>query len=441
MPARIALVEDSEEVRRFARMLLTRKGFEVEEFPDGAAALDVVLDRPPDLVVSDVQMPKLDGLELTRRIRERYDKARLPIVLVSVMSEEEDIVRGFEAGANDYLVKPYRPAELLAKVSVLAKEGPYLRKPDEPLPPEPPVPGSTPVDGQHVAKTDSDTRLISLGAGTKSEVKYFFDKYEIRGEYGRGGMGTVYRAVKRDDGRPVALKVLAPRLSESRTAIARFLREIKVLSELECDNVVKVYDHGYDNGRYFLAMEAVEGDALDRIVQREGPLGEKGAVDAFAQSARALQAIADRGLVHRDVKPANILRRQDGLVKLVDFGLAKHENDVSGLSESGYALGTPYYIAPEIIEGGKPDARSDLFALGVTMFESLTGRRPFTGVVPYQIFQLIVSGPKPDLYAARPSLSHALGIIVDKLLERDPRKRYQRASDVEGELREVEKRL
>ncbi|HZU95259.1 MAG TPA: protein kinase [Planctomycetota bacterium] len=436
MAARIALVEDSEEVRRFARMLLSRKGFEVEEFPDGAAALDMVLTRPPDLVVSDVQMPRLDGLELTRKIRERYDKARLPIVLVSVMSEEEDIVRGFEAGANDYLVKPYRPAELLAKVSVLAKEGPYLRKPDEPLPPEPP-----PGEAQAEPKTESDTRLISLGAGSKSEVKYFFDKYEITGEYGRGGMGTVYRAVKRDDKRPVALKVLAPRLSESRTAIARFLREIKVLSELECDNVVKVWDHGYDNGRYFLAMEAVEGDALDRIVQREGPLGERMAGDIYAQAAHALQAIAEKGLVHRDVKPANILRRQDGLVKLVDFGLAKHEHDTSGLSESGYALGTPYYIAPEIIEGGKPDQRSDLFALGVTMFEGLTGRRPFTGVVPYQIFQLIVSGPRPDLYAARPTLSHALGIIVDKLLERDPRKRYQKASEVERDLREVEKRL
>jgi DNA-binding response OmpR family regulator len=440
MGARIALVEDSEEVRRFARMLLTRKGFDVDEFPDGAAALENVLSKPPDLVVSDVQMPRLDGLELTRKLRERYDKARLPIVLVSVMSEEEDIVRGFEAGANDYLVKPYRPAELLAKVSVLAKEGPYLRKPDEPLPPEPPAP-RTPADGQAAAKTDSDTRLISLGAGAKSEVKYFFDKYEIRGEYGRGGMGTVYRAVKRDDGRPVALKVLAPRLSESRTAIARFLREIKVLSELECDNVVTVYDHGYDNGRYFLAMEAVEGDALDRIVGREGPLAEKTTADVFAQAARALHAIADKGLVHRDVKPANILRRQDGLVKLVDFGLAKHENDASGLSESGYALGTPYYIAPEIIEGGRPDARSDLFALGVTMFEGLTGRRPFTGVVPYQIFQLIVSGPKPDIFAGRPSLGRPLGAVVEKLLERDPRKRYQRATDVESDLREVERRL
>ncbi len=424
-------------MRRFARMLLTRKGFDVDEFPDGASALDVVLDRPPDLVVSDVQMPRLDGLELTRKIRERFDKARLPIVLVSVMSEEEDIVRGFEAGANDYLVKPYRPAELLAKVSVLAKEGPFLRKPEEPLPPEPSA--GTPQDG--APKTDSDTRLISLGAGAKSEVKYFFDKYEIRGEYGRGGMGTVYRAVKRDDGRPVALKVLAPRLSESRTAIARFLREIKVLSDLTCDNVVIVYDHGYDNGRYFLAMEAVEGDALDRIVQREGPLPEKAAIQVFAQAAHALQAIAEKGLVHRDVKPANILRRQDGLVKLVDFGLAKHENDVSGLSESGYALGTPYYIAPEVIEGGKPDARSDLFALGVTMFEALTGRRPFTGVVPYQIFQLIVSGPKPDIFALRPSLSRAVGIVVEKLLERDPRKRYQTAAEVEADLRELEKRL
>jgi DNA-binding response OmpR family regulator len=436
---RIALVEDSEEVRRFARMLLVRKGFLVDEYPDGAAALEAILDAPPDLVVSDIQMPRLDGLELTKRLRERFDKAQLPVVLVSVMSEEEDIVRGFEAGANDYLVKPYRNAELLAKVSVLAKEGTFLRRPDEPeLPPEDAKP--TP-QREGPVESDSDTRLISLGAKEKSQVKYFFDKYEIQGEYGRGGMGTVYRAVKRDDGAQVALKVLAPRLSESRTAIARFLREIKVLSDLECPNVVRILDHGYDNGRYFLAMEAVEGDALDRIVQREGPLSERAATQVFAQAARALAAIVEKGLVHRDVKPANILRRVDGLVKLVDFGLAKHEHDQSGLSESGYALGTPYYIAPEIIEGAKPDARSDLFALGVSLFETLSGRRPFSGAVPYQIFKLIVSGPKPDIHELRPTLSRSLELVVDKLLERDPRKRYQSASDVESDLLELERRL
>ncbi len=434
MAARIALVEDSEEVRRFARMLLVRKGFEVDEYPDGAAALDAIRQAPPDLVVSDVQMPRLDGLELTRKLREQFDKAVLPIVLVSVMSEEDDIVRGFEAGANDYLVKPYRNTELLAKVSVLAKEGPFLRRPDEPtIPEEKPDLDEGPREG--------DTRLLSFGTKPESEVKYFFDKYEIRGEYGRGGMGTVYRAIKRDDGREVALKVLSPRLSESRTAIARFLREIKVLSDIDCANVVQVFDHGYDNGRYFLAMEAVEGDALDRIVQKEGPLGEKLTANVFKQTARALQAIAEKGLVHRDVKPANILRRSDGTVKLVDFGLAKHEHDTSGLSESGYALGTPYYIAPEIIEGGKPDARSDLFALGVTMFEVLAGLRPFAGAVPYQIFKLIVSGPRPNLREHRPSLSNALVLIVEKLLERDPSRRYQNAHTVEADLAELEKRL
>jgi serine/threonine-protein kinase len=128
-------------------------------------------------------------------------------------------------------------------------------------------------------------------------------------------------------------------------------------------------------------------------------------------------------------------------VKLVDFGLAKHEHDQSGLSESGYALGTPYYIAPEIIEGGKPDPRSDLFALGVSLFETLAGRRPFSGAVPYQIFKLIVSGPRPDLHELRPSLSRSMELVVNKLLERDPRKRYQRASEVESDLRELERRL
>jgi serine/threonine-protein kinase len=249
-------------------------------------------------------------------------------------------------------------------------------------------------------------------------------------------MGTVYRAMRRDDQTPVALKVLAPRLSENRTAIARFLREIRVLSSLESEHVVRVLDHGYDAGRYFLVMEAVEGDALDRIVLRDGPLAEAETARIFWQVCRALQDLCDQGLVHRDVKPANVIRRgADGLVKLVDFGLAKYENEASTLTETGYALGTSYYVAPEVIEGAKADARSDLFAVGVSMFETLTGRRPFPGVVPYQIFKRIVTGPTPDVRQFRAGLSAGLVTVLERLLARDPQARYQRGEEVERDLK------
>jgi CheY-like chemotaxis protein len=464
MTARIVLVEDSEVVRRFAQQLLVRKGFTVTEFPDGAAALDEIVRDPPALVISDIQMPHMDGLELTRRLREKFDKRTLPVVLVSVLSEEENIVAGFEAGANDYLIKPYRTAELMAKVSVLLREGAYLRKETEPtLPPEPPslppkdyeapvpveapspAPGlpstasgataNAPFEAPHVSEAAADETAVR-GIVPQASPCYFFDQYVVTGEYGRGGMGTVYRAMRRDDETAVALKVLAPRLSENRTAIARFLREIRVLSSLESDHVVRVLDHGYDAGRYFLVMEAVEGDALDRIVLRDGPLSEVETARIFWQVCRALQDLNDQGLVHRDVKPANVIRRNsDGLVKLVDFGLAKYENEASTLTETGYALGTSYYVAPEVIEGAKADARSDLFAVGVSMFETLTGRRPFPGVVPYQIFKRIVSGPTPDATQFRAGLSPGLLTVLNKLLERDPGARYQRGGEVEKDLK------
>ena len=424
MSAKIALVEDNEAVRRAARMLLTRKGFDVSEFPDGQAALEGIQADPPDLVVSDIQMPKLDGLELTSSLRDTFDKRQLPIVLISVLSEEEDIVAGLEAGANDYLVKPYRNAELLAKVSVLLRERETHRAADEPeLPVEQPFPQrAAPGDAEVTTLEDDTTRLDTQAP---AQPTYYFDKYLVEGEYGRGGMGTVYKAVRRDDNSQVALKILAPRLSGNRTAVARFLREIRTLASLESDNVVRVVDHGYDAGRYFLVMEAVEGDSLDRVVLREGPLGEYEAARIYAGVCRALQALADQGLIHRDVKPANVIRRaSDGLVKLVDFGLAKHEEDTAHLTESGYALGTSYYVAPEVIEGGKADTKSDLFATGVSLFESLTGRRPFPGVVPYQIFKRIVSGPIPDPREHRPDLSPGLAEIVNTLIKRDPAERY-----------------
>ena len=439
---RIVLVEDNEAVRRAAHMLLTRKGYEVSEHPDGSSALEEVLASPPDLVVSDIQMPRLDGLELTRKLRERYDKHELPVVLVSVLSEEEDIVAGLEAGANDYLVKPYRNAELLAKVVVLLKEKTVHRQPNDPQLPESgpafPPPVEVPEPGPDVAPPeplgDEDTTKVRTAEVAPSPA-YYFDKYLVTGEYGRGGMGTVYKAVKRDDDVPVALKILAPRLAGNRTAVARFLREIRALSALQSEHVVRVLDHGYDAGRYFLVMEAVEGDSLDRIVLRDGPLSEWEAARVFGEVASALQALNDEGLIHRDVKPANVIRRgSDGLVKLVDFGLAKYENEASALTETGYALGTSYYVAPEVIEGARADARSDLFALGVSMFEVLTGRRPFPGVVPYQIFKRIVSGPVPDPREFRANLSPSLAAIVNKMLERDPQQRYQTGRDVAADL-------
>ncbi|RMG13899.1 MAG: response regulator [Planctomycetota bacterium] len=429
--ARIALVEDSEVVRRFALRLLRSKGFEVSEHPDGAHALEHVLADPPDLVISDIQMPRLDGLELTRKLRETFDKRRLPIILVSVLSEEEDIVSGFEAGANDYLVKPYRTSELLAKISILLRERDFLRKADEPAPP-PPTARTARSEGDE-GLADDDTRPQIKAAASP---RYFFDKYVVTREFGRGGMGTVYKAIRREDDLPVALKILAPRLSENRTAIARFLRECRVLAGLHSEHVVRVLDHGYDAGRYFLVMEAVEGDSLDRIVLRDGPLGQVEAAEVFAQVARALQDLSDQGLVHRDVKPANIIRRhEDGKVKLVDFGLAKRVNEASSLTDTGYALGTSYYVAPEVIEGAKADERSDLFAVGVSLFEVVTGRRPFSGVVPYQIFKRIVSGPTPDPTEFRADLSPGLVAVINRLLARDLSERYACGAEVEQDLR------
>ena len=434
---RIALVEDSEVVRRFASRLLRHKGFEVSEYPDGQAALDVLLGEPPDLVVSDIQMPRVDGLELTRKLRDRFDKRTLPIVLVSVLSDEEDIVAGFEAGANDYLIKPYRTAELLAKIAVLLRERTYLRQESEPELPVMEGSGSSAFERASVGLDEDETQVRPVdGLLQPQSAQYFFDQYRVTGEYGRGGMGTVYMASRRSDDAPVALKVLAPRLSGNRTAIARFLRECRLLASLNTQNVVRVLDHGYDSGRYFLVMEAVDGESLDPIVLRDGPLPQLAAADVYAQVGRALQELTDHDLIHRDVKPANIIRGKDGVVKVVDFGLAKHTNEATTLTDTGYALGTSYYVAPEVIEGGKADARSDLFATGVSMYESLTGRRPFSGVVPYQIFKRIVAGDLPHPTEFRKDLRPGLVAILLKLLANDRGERYATGEELEHDLRE-----
>ena len=169
MTIRTLIVDDEPlEREKIRTLLLTERDFEViGECGDGEEAVSRIREESPDAVFLDIRMPKLDGLGLTQKLREKYNKRELPIVLVSVLSEEEDIVAGFEAGANDYLVKPYRTAELLAKIRILLKEREFLRKPKDPVLPVDPL--------QELA--DDDTKVQALGGGPKAAPHYFFDKY------------------------------------------------------------------------------------------------------------------------------------------------------------------------------------------------------------------------------------------------------------------------
>jgi CheY-like chemotaxis protein len=419
--ARITVADDDPGLLEFVTRVLVARGHQVSAYKDGREALDAILAAQPDaraeLVVSDVQMPRLDGIGLCKELRLRWSKAELPLVLVSVLEAEDDILRGFEAGANDYLVKPYRGPQLTAKVQVLLQERELL----------------TPR-----ARDDLPTlgRLKPDILPEDIVPPFLLDKYEAVAILGQGGMGTVYRAHERGSEKAIALKLLAPIVAQDRAGLARFFREAATLARVDSPHVVRALDSGMDQGRYFLAMELVPGVSAKTRLVGQGPYPPRDAAELGRDVALALAALAEKGLVHRDLKPSNIIVGRDGRATLVDFGLARGRED-QDLTGTGEAIGTPHYIAPEVLRGQQSDIRSDLYSLGATLFELLTGRKPYSGATAFDVFHALFSGPRADVKEARPEVPQSLAAIVNALLEIDPALRADSPAAVAAQLEAI----
>jgi serine/threonine-protein kinase len=256
--------------------------------------------------------------------------------------------------------------------------------------------------------------------------------YRIEAVAGRGGMGVVYRARDTDLDRTVALKVIAPDLARDEAFRARFVREARVTAQLDHPNVIPVFGAGEDDGRLYIAMRWVEGTDLGRLIHERGPLEPKLAVELIARAASALDAAHAGGLVHRDVKPANLLLPSAARshVYLTDFGLAKHDGPDGALTTTGNWLGTPDYAAPEQIEGRPLGPRADVYALGCVLFAALTGRPPFAGVPRLRKGWAQVHEAPPTLRSLAPGVPAALEPVVAKALAKDPADRYGSAGEL-----------
>jgi eukaryotic-like serine/threonine-protein kinase len=272
--------------------------------------------------------------------------------------------------------------------------------------------------------------------------------YEILAPLGAGGMGEVYRARDTRLGREVALKVLPEAFARDADRLARFEREARTVAGLNHPNIVVLFSVEEDRGVRFLTMELVEGQRLDQLV-RPGGLPLTRVLDLGIALADALMAAHERGVVHRDLKPANVMVTREGRLKVLDFGLAKLESSeptlqatgaatmTTPLSSPGQVLGTVPYMAPEQVRGGTLDARTDLFALGVMLYELSVGIRPFSGETPADVCSSILRDSPETLTHVRADLPADLGRIVGRCLEKDPRARFQTALDVCNELRQL----
>src|SRR6266702_4677033 len=275
-------------------------------------------------------------------------------------------------------------------------------------------------------------------AVTDTLIDSLFDgRYRIVRKLGAGGMANVYLAEDQELGRRVAIKILDDRHASDDQFVERFRREAKNAAGLNHPNIVSIYDRGEAEGTYYIAMEYLDGRSLKELILSRGPAPVHVAIDYARQLLAALRFAHRHGIVHRDIKPHNVLVDAEGRLKVTDFGIARA--GASQMTEAGSIIGTAQYLSPEQARGAPVDQTSDLYSVGVVLYEMLTGKVPFTGDAPVEIAMKHLNAVPEPPSTKRPEIPPDLDMIVIRALAKDPDERYQTAEEMDADLARIER--
>jgi serine/threonine-protein kinase len=256
------------------------------------------------------------------------------------------------------------------------------------------------------------------------------NRFEIKRVLGAGGMGMVYKAVDRELGETVAIKTLRPEImGQDPAALDRFRSEIRLARKISHRNVVRTHDIGESNGLYYISMEFVEGSSLKDLIVSRGRLPAGAVVAIGKQLCRALEVAHEAGVIHRDIKPQNMVVEADGVLKVMDFGIARLQSRSEGHTQAGMVVGTPEYMSPEQLRGDELDPRSDLYSAGVVLYEALTGRLPHVADTPGALIGKVLSETPTPPRASVAEVSPALSAIIMQALSKDREQRPKSALD------------
>jgi serine/threonine protein kinase len=395
---KVLIADDDPVWRKLLTQNIQKWGFEVVEVEDGKRAWDMLQQHgAPRIAVLDWQMPELDGVDICRRIRSSLNLPFIYTIILTSRDTRDDVVAGFESGADDYLVKPVDMAILRSRLGAAVR----------------------------IVKTVPPPRQIP--------------GYKLIGRLGAGAMATVYKARQLSLNRLVAVKILPKKFSLNPEFVKRFYAEGRAAAKLNHPNIVAALDVGRHGDTHYFIMEYVEGHTVYEHLVKEGPYSEAEALAIAIQVAKALNHAHKAGLIHRDVKPKNILITNDGVAKLADMGLARAVSDREAAeAEAGKAFGTPYYIAPEQIRGRvNIDLRADIYSFGCTLFHMVTGRVPFEGPDVSSILLKHLDEPVVPPDHINPQLTRGTSEIVELCMVKKARKRYASTKDLIEDLQAV----
>ncbi len=418
---KVAVIEDSRTDAMILKQVV-REGLEAEVTTcyDGLEGLRTVLATPPDIILLDLHLPGLGGEEVCRMVRSSPRHSWIPVIVVSgIADSKRRELETLGIGANAYLSKPFDPKLLLATMrGLLGLDGADSGQADARL-----------LDTEANVQVRSATSTVEATAANpavrraeeaRRHLGTMFGGYLLEEVIGSGGFGNVYRAVQRSLDRTVAIKVLLSDAGRDQEVRMRFRREARIMARLNHPNIVQVFDMGEREHTIYIAMEYVDGPSLQSVLggTEAETLPPERQVEVIDQLCRALTYLHGEGVIHRDIKPTNVLLGSNGTVKLTDFGISRppRTKEDLAITHYGQVIGTPYFMAPEVAAGQPADPRSDIFSLGLTLWTMVTGsRRGIPGVVP--------ACERSRLVPAK--LSRA----IEKCYAQEPGARYQSAEE------------
>ena len=298
--------------------------------------------------------------------------------------------------------------------------------------------GASAATSQLIGVPASTRRPASSSSAIAAEGRVFAGRYAVTDVLGEGGMGVVYKAVDEELGEPIAVKVLRPEaLSADPTALERLKSEIRLARRISHRNVVRTHDFGEVDGVYYITMEYVAGTSLEALIEKHGRLPVPATLAIAKQLCRALEVAHEQGIIHRDIKPQNVMVSPDGVVKVMDFGVARLARRTSGVTRAGMVVGTPEYMAPEQLLSEDIDARADIYAAGVVLYQCLTGRRPVEADSPVVLVGKLLSEPPMPPHQLIAEIPLSLSELVLRTLAADPAQRPQTAAELHELLDEM----